>query len=639
MNILISEPGAADMSDRPFLPYMWSTLKSHWEHFGDGPGSLEWLAPIYRNTDVATAIRPYENQRIDVLGLSCYIWNWDLQQRIARQVKARNPDCVIIAGGPHPDYKDPNFFVDHPYIDAVAVKDGEITFANILRRVTNGMRDFSEVRGLYLPNPGEKHVFTGPAEVPMKFEYSPYIEQSGYYEQLSRQHEGKLSAVWETNRGCPYTCSYCDWGSNTMSKLRLFDMARVQEEIEWIARMNIWLVFLTDANLGILARDTEVADLICHAREQYGYPKYLAYSNAKNNPDRSVAISRKLHASGLMMQYDLSIQHTDREVLAATARSNISPDKQIAVANELRKDGVPIEVQLIVGIPGDTYEKWKGCLTDLMERGVDGTYLTFPYQLLPNAPAANPDFLEKWAVGTIDRYAMTTSSRKGERLDPEKVTRAKYVVESSTYSRADWVKMQTFSAFVKALHTSSLTQQIARYLRLTHGIGYGSFYDAVIEDYCAQAEPSASRYRQIAARYENWLQDPEATEFMEIAELPGYQNLLHPAHWLYVQICRDSDSFFHGLHRFLAAKYPGVANLSSMVDYQRQLVIMPGYQRSKGMSFRTNLDWVEYFARATAGDLPDKLDEPQSVPGAIVRVSDLTSSNDLHAQPLNWDEQ
>ena len=70
---------------------------------------------------------------------------------------------------------------------------------------------FVHIRGLYLPNPGGAgHLCTGPAEVPTKFDTSPYIAQRAYYEKILAECDSQAVAVWETNRGCPYSCAYCD---------------------------------------------------------------------------------------------------------------------------------------------------------------------------------------------------------------------------------------------------------------------------------------------------------------------------------------------------------------------------------------------------------------------------------------------
>ena len=280
--ILISEPNAAGWVGI-VLPYMWAILKSYWEHHGSDRDVFTWLGPIYLRESVERDLEETFSVAPDVLGLSCYTWNWDLQCKVARLAKERNPDCLIVAGGPDPDYKDPHFFHKHPYIDIVVTKDGEIPFTKILETYLKGSRDFRQIPGLYLPsaNPvlrmlgdsASAHIYTGPTEVPTVFDFSPYLEQSQFYERIvASAGNTRITATWETNRGCPYKCSFCDWGSATMSKVRKFDIGRVEAEVDWLGRIGATFVFLADANFGILPRDVDIADRLAEVRAKYNYP-------------------------------------------------------------------------------------------------------------------------------------------------------------------------------------------------------------------------------------------------------------------------------------------------------------------------------------------------------------------------------
>ena len=129
--------------------------------------------------DPASLLEPYRGTQIDVLGLSCYTWNWEIQRRIAGLIKAENPHCCVVAGGPDPAYKDSQFFSKHPYIDVVVVNDGEIPFTRILEALSEDRAELHAIPGLYLPD-GETRVpvSTGPPEVSTVFDYSPYVDQS-----------------------------------------------------------------------------------------------------------------------------------------------------------------------------------------------------------------------------------------------------------------------------------------------------------------------------------------------------------------------------------------------------------------------------------------------------------------------------
>src|ERR1700674_3153184 len=92
-NVLISEPQGLTgelQYERPhsYLPYVWAILKTYYEEHARG-ASCRWLEPIWMGGFGEDVLRPYEDYRIDVLGLSCYTWNWQMQCSIAQAAKAR----------------------------------------------------------------------------------------------------------------------------------------------------------------------------------------------------------------------------------------------------------------------------------------------------------------------------------------------------------------------------------------------------------------------------------------------------------------------------------------------------------------------------------------------------------------------
>jgi putative methyltransferase len=618
LSVLVSEPQS--FHQHPYLPYLWAILKSACDRAGDLDGVIEWREPIYRKGEAGALLRPHVGSPPDVLGLSCYTWNWDLQCELARQVKALSPQCLVVAGGPHPDYKDPDFFRKHPYIDAVAVKDGEITFSRILRALLRGERDLRPLPGLYLPSEnGGAPISTGPAEVPTLFDYSPYVEQNAYLEGLIHRHgPGHFDVVWETNRGCPYSCNFCDWGSSTMSKVRRFETDRVKAEIDWFARMKVKSILLADANFGILARDLEIADWLNETRARHGFPRFIHYSPAKNNPERTVEIAKKFVASGISPVHTFAVQHTDVGVLAAADRANISVDKQRQVAKAVVSEGIPTLVQLIAGIPGDSYSLWKGCLTDLMDWGLHDNYQIFNYTLLPNAPAADKENLRRFEIETISRQVPKEGTGQRDADDGDALTRIDIVVKSTSYSRDDWVRMKSYAAFVRALHNRSLTRLVAMYLRFGHGVRYREFYDCLIEGHFARSP----LYQALDRHFRAFLTDDAAFEDIPFARIPAHQLRLEASRWVFAELCWDFDRHFDELRSFLLSSFPAATNLGSAIHYQRELVVLPSYDQQRGKSFPIDLDWPSYFERARLLTSHEPLGEPSPIPGARVVVTE-----------------
>src|SRR3989338_7461014 len=93
---------------------------------------------------------------------------------------------------------------------------------------------------------------------------------------------GQWLILWETNRGCPFSCTFCDWGSAVQSKVFTFDLSNVLRETDWFVEHKIEYVTCCDANFGILPRDLEIAKYMAEAKKKYGYPKTFSIQSTKN---------------------------------------------------------------------------------------------------------------------------------------------------------------------------------------------------------------------------------------------------------------------------------------------------------------------------------------------------------------------
>lgn len=634
--VLISEPNASTYF--PFLPYVWGVLKTWSEQEPDLAGQLEWLDPIYLRASAADSLAPYDLQAIDVLGLSCYTWNFELQCAIARKVKAANPACLIVAGGPDPDVKDPDFFRKHSYFDVVVNKDGEETFNALLLALCRGERDFHAIPGLCLPSGADRDVVnTGAPRLPTAFRVSPYVAQSDYYDRVIAECPlPDISATWETTRGCPYSCAFCDWGSNTMSKIRQFDLDRVYTEVEWLFSRKIHAVFLTDANFGILPRDPNIADAVAASHLKSGFGKVFIYSTAKNNPDRSLEIAKKLAECGLRCEQSLSLQHLSPDVLASVDRENISPARQLAFAKGLLESNIPISTQLIMGLPGDSYSDWKASLTQLPEWHLHRDPSVYFFNLLPNAPAAAYAYRDKWQIKSIFRVLRDPSNFRNHQKNvgiPQEI-----IVGSTHFSVADWVRMNAFTAVFRALHGGGITRCLAIFMRRTHNIPFPTFYEFLIEHYVAKAYRQGELQDWLVRTYETVLENEDTIlDQTTLPELADDTFTLSVSQAVLVRIAMDLDAFIDGLHEALSARFPEVDTdlLSSLVDYQRNLVVLPGYDAAKGKRFGLAHDWHGYFATADATK-SETMPEPVAVAATDALVEDRIWTTETFPRIPQW---
>src|SRR3990167_6533160 len=113
--------------DNVFLPYSVGSIQAYCQ-------SLEWVNKYYEFKELIY-LRERPEQIVermetpDVVGFSCYIWNWEFNKVLAKKVHESYPECLIVFGGPHVPIKG-----EIPdYVNVVVHYEGEVAFSETLR--------------------------------------------------------------------------------------------------------------------------------------------------------------------------------------------------------------------------------------------------------------------------------------------------------------------------------------------------------------------------------------------------------------------------------------------------------------------------------------------------------------------------
>jgi radical SAM superfamily enzyme YgiQ (UPF0313 family) len=324
---------------------------------------------------------------------SSYVWNHAANRTVAERVKRRFPEALVVFGGPQvPRDRDPldRFFAEHACIDVVVRGEGEHALAEMLDAI-RCRTDFAAVPGL---SSRRGDVVHGPdrertkslAALP-----SPYT--TGLFDHWV---DGTDYMALETNRGCPYGCTFCDWGAATLAKVRELDLARVLGEIDYAGRHRIATVFICDANFGILKRDLEIARHLAATHDRYGFPKVVNYSNAKVVRPELEQIIKTFRDAGLNAIGQIAIQTTNQTVLDIVKRSNIKTSEYDKLVAFFRREQIPAMSDIMVGLPGSTLATCKHDLQFLFDRRIHAH--AFPTIVMPNAPMADPAYRERHAI-------------------------------------------------------------------------------------------------------------------------------------------------------------------------------------------------------------------------------------------------
>lgn len=345
----------------------------------------------------------------DVYAISCYVWNMAFVRRWLSKLCDRKPNAHFILGGPQVMNHASRYL--HPERERIVLcnGEGERTFAQYIRELLRSDGDLARVKGLSFYRSGEL-ITNEPqpriedlSEVP-----SPYLE--GYFE--PGQY---VWATLETNRGCPYQCTYCFWGAATNSRVYRADMDRVKDEITWLAKNRAFYVFITDANFGMLKRDVEIAEHFADCRRKHGYPLTVWLSAAKNSPERMTQITRIMSQAGLISTQPVSLQTMNPETLRSVKRSNIKESAYFKLQQDLHESKLASFVEMIWPLPGETLESFKAGLGKLCSSDADAI-LIHHLLLINNVPMnlqreeyqlqlrddADPNSEAKVVIGTRD---------------------------------------------------------------------------------------------------------------------------------------------------------------------------------------------------------------------------------------------
>lgn len=428
-------------------------------HFLGEGAALRWLAEDWRarvadraREAIAEGLRP-------VLGLSCYTWNVAEFLEIARAIKAALPEVLVVAGGPHVQRAED--FLRGEGIDVVVLGEGEATLADLLDAPDRAA--WSEVAGIaFLGDDGEI-VRTAPRARAVALDVYP----SPLEVVPLRDADGRpiyRNVAYETSRGCPYRCSFCEWGTGAIgTKIFQYSVDRIRDDLEKLVAGGIQDIWFCDSNFGALKEDVAKAEIVIDLKRRTGLPQTFASSWSKNHNGRVQQIVRMLHREGLLWHYHLALQTLTPYALELSHRTNMRANDYEPIVRALADEGVPIAAELIWGLPGDNLADFERNLDHLMT--VFPNINIFGYTLLPGTEFY--DRREEYRLVTLPVAGY--GKAKGE-----------YVVGCHTFPRDEGEEgyfMITSYVLLARGHVMPLT---VRHLALSRRVGVSRLLRAIV---------------------------------------------------------------------------------------------------------------------------------------------------------------
>lgn len=522
-------------------------------------------------------------QNVDIAGATLYIWNLNRSLKLLKLIKEKNPNCITVVGGGNAPFYDKDaeeFLIKNHFIDFIIHKEGEVPLSQICK-YSKGIIDKSQIQsvsfienGKYIRNNLGKFINL---DTPSPFKNKNFLNCMKQVDDLGLLR----GTVWETNRGCPYSCSFCDWGGLVQQKVRQVPDSRIYEEIDFLVR-NMDEVFFGDANFGIFPRDVEITKKIIEVYESIENPrlKVMHTGNAKNTTERVYQIGKLLNKYNLQRSgVSLSLQTYTDEALKNVKRSNIKKETYQELTKKFTNDGIPVYTDMIINLPGETFESFLESLETVLEGDVTDIR-TFLLEMYPNSEISQEK--EKFKLKTKDNIIY-----QGFYSDENEYTTQVYETYSMSYN--DAIKLRKFTIFIDVLHQGKYLYFIAKYLKKHHKIRYVDFYYKLFTSDKTFLSLIADESKLIKKYNNGSFTSPKGYIPFNI----NWGNSFRKQQYIWTLISENKNRLYEEINDEL--KVYDDKKILDLLQFQNDIMISADYNYKTGKVKSYKYNWYDYF--------------------------------------------
>lgn len=567
-----------------FLPYSVGCIAAYLKSDAEITKYYEIPDIVVMREKIEDVIKRFNNPAF--VAFSCYTWNLEYNKKLAVELKKLYPSVKIIFGG-HSVPHNNTFLEKYEFIDYLMHNEGEETTALFLKAIKNG-EDLRCVPNISFRTQ-QGNIKTEDYH-PQDISSYPSPYTMGIFDNIMREFPDKeFHATLETNRGCPYSCSYCEWCFT--KKIRKFSMEKIKSEIEWIAKNKIRYCYCADANFGILDRDVEVAKYVVEQKKIYGFPQVFKPCYAKESDENVFESGYLLNKNQIDKGVTLAYQSLDVKTLENIGRKNLTLDHFSNLDFRYNEAGIPTYTELILGLPGETYVSFCKGICKLLESGQNNSMTVYECQVYPNTQMGDPKYMKKHGIKT-SRIPLL-----GIHYNPEFNGVTEYfdvITETATMPKDDWIKAYMFSVILQVFHHLGLIRFFAIYLNKECNISYYEFYNMLFNYIYYETDGymheffKSLYYRKADTKTANW------TYQRDVFGTTGW----YFEEGAFLELVYHSDLFWKEILPFLKSFNIDNDLFDELCDYQHLLVRMPDINE---VEIKSTYNFYPYFKAIAEG--------------------------------------
>ena len=306
-------------------------------------------------------------QKPDLVAFSCYMWNSKVFEKLASIIRRELPSTLILWGGPEmtTDYILEGLYDDYE-ADFCISGEGELTFLELLRNLTQGNPQLSEIKGLSYRTNGKGAFKVNEKRIPFKSLLeipSPFLNDVVDQDVLKRKG---VEANLETQRGCTLRCSYCIYHKD-MGKISYNAVDRIINEVLYVCRQGVKRIRFVDANF---SSDLDHAKAVIKALIKENIEAKIMFELIPGFIDEELAALfgefNDLHDWNAIT-LGIGVQTINYEVLKKMRRG-IRLKAFEKTFELLEKYKIYAKIDLIIGLPGEDIQSIQRTLEYFLDR-------------------------------------------------------------------------------------------------------------------------------------------------------------------------------------------------------------------------------------------------------------------------------
>jgi tRNA A37 methylthiotransferase MiaB len=446
---------APQISNHLSFPYVYALLRHYYEI--NGSTKYNWVDPKYirQNTDPKEVAQWLATLNLEFLLCSLYVWNYSYSHAVMREYKKLCPNTIIAVGGPHV-FPEDQYFIDHPWVSLCCdvTTYGELFVTDLL----DG-NEWKDIIGAVWSG----HRSTKPFIIrDFKWAPSPYRNSLVFATELCLND--KVAVQLETSRGCPFKCSFCEWGGGIGTKMNKRPLDEIKADVDAMVAAGVDTIQICDSNFGFWTEDIEIMQHIANYKKLIGIPREVEiYGWSKNNVKHHFDILSAMQDAGFKQHYAVSLQSIREHTLKNVRRFDVPVENRIEFAKKVKNElGLDVQFEIMMALPGDTLDDYYEAIN---LRHEFNDFINFVWWVLPNTEAHTETYRK--THGLVTAWAETVESDFSDQQEitwEENKDSWEYVIGTNSLLPEEWLEAFILDRFYI---TAKMNTQVWKKLELT----------------------------------------------------------------------------------------------------------------------------------------------------------------------------